>query len=175
MSAPDLDQPTLHRLMTYDPLAGEFTWRARDDVPQGWNTRYAGKRCGYDWRASDTLTYRCIRIFDWPFLGHRLAHLYMLGSWPSVTIDHRDLNGLNNRWENLRPATKGQNAANTPAPRTSSTGVKGVGRAPKGRFRAYITINRRQVWLGYHQTIEAAAAAFRAAALTRYGEFERTL
>lgn len=174
MPAPNLDQKILQSILHYDPTTGIFVWRIRQDCPKTWNTRYAGKVAGYEWKASRNVTYRCIRIFDWPFLAHRLAYLYMTGEWPDETVDHRDLDGLNNTWDNLRPATKSQNAANTPVLSTNTSGLKGVSRqSGTRRYRATIRINGRQQWLGSFATKEEAAAAYAAAAKAKSGEFAR--
>jgi len=168
MGAPYLDQKILQAILHYDPATGIFVWRIRPDCPKTWNTRYAGKVAGYDWKASTNVTYRCIRIFDWPFLGHRLAYLYMTGEWPQETVDHRDLDGLNNAWDNLRPATK------SPAPCTNTSGLKGVSRqSGTRRYRATIRVDGRQQWLGSFSTKEEAAAAYAAAAKAKSGEFAR--
>ncbi len=174
MSEPFLDQAILLTLLHYDPETGVFTWYRRPDARKVWNTRYAGKVAGFDWTVSPGVVYRSIRIFDWPFLGHRLAWLYMTGGWPPIGVDHRDLDGLNNRWTNLRLATKAQNAANTRAPRNSTTGHKGVSWSKTNRkFRAYIRAGGRQKWLGYFDTAEEASAAYQSAAAEVYGEFAR--
>ena len=174
MSAPHLDQKTLKRLLHYDPESGIFTWLHRPDAKGAWNTRYAGKAAGFDWPVPNSnVTYRSIRIFDWPFLGHRLAVLYMTGSWPEHGVDHKDLDGLNNRWTNLRPATKSQNGANTRIPQTNSTGFKGVSTSYHGRFRATIRVDGRQKWLGYYDTPEEAHEAYCVAAVARSGAYAR--
>jgi hypothetical protein len=175
MTTPQLDQTTLKRLLHYDPQTGLFVWRERDDVPNSWNGRYAGKVAGYDWHVPRSASsYRSIRIFNWPFLGHRLAFLYMTGEWPPHDVDHIDMNGLNNRWSNLRMATKTQNSGNRLTTRANRTGFKNVSlHKPTGRYRAYISLNGRQKWLGYHDTPEAAYAAYCEAARAKYGEFAR--
>lgn len=170
--APILDQALLKSLLIYDPETGVFTWKPRGDNAR-WNKRYAGKVAGFDW-AVGNVAYRSIRIFDWPFLGHRLAWLYMTGKWPGTGVDHRDLNGLNNRWTNLRAATKTQNAGNTRLQPTNKTGFKGVSTyGTTGRFRANICIFGKQTWLGAYDTAEEAHAAYVAAAIEHYGEFAR--
>lgn len=173
MSAPTLTAELLRSILIYEPETGKFTWRSRTDVRSAWNTRYAGREAGYVWRASKNVCYRCIRIFDWPFYGHRLAFLYMTGKWPEAIVDHEDLDGLNNRWGNLRQATKAQNAANSPTPLTNTTGFKGVSRCRGGRYRASIRIDGRQVWLGRFATPEAAHEAYCRAAVSRSGEYAR--
>jgi len=169
--APPLDADTLRRILHYDPTIGEFTWRARHDVRAAWNTRYAGRLAGFDWRAGTNVTYRSIRVFDWPRLAHRLAWLYMTGEWPLIVVDHIDRNGLNNAWSNLRAATKSQNAANSSHPITNTTGFKGVSLCKIGKFRATIRIDGRQKWLGRFSTAEEAARAYRDAAIEKSGEY----
>lgn len=173
MPTPFLDQETLRKLLIYYPGLGDFMWRTRSDVGQTWNTRYAGKAAGFSWTAPGGVTYRSIRIFDWPFLGHRLAFLYMTGEWPTL-VDHIDGNGMNNRWANLRLATRAQNAANSGLSVANKTGFKGVcaGKAP-GRYRATIRIGGKQVSLGTFDNPEAAARAYRKAATEHHGEYAR--
>lgn len=43
--------------------------------------------------------------------------------------------------------------------RNSSTGVRGVCLAKNGQYRAYIVLNRKQISLGLHDTLEQAAIA----------------
>lgn len=173
MPAPILTADALRAMIHYDPDTGVFTWKARPDARKAWNTRYAGKSAGYDWQIGNT-AYRSIRIFDWPFLGHRLAWLYMTGEWPESMVDHADTNGLNNRWSNLRPATKSQNSANSRKPVTNKTGFKGVSVAKKsGKYRATITVNGRHKDLGIHSTPEAAHDAYCDAAAAYSGEYAR--
>lgn len=172
MSAPFIDQASLKMLLDYDLGTGVFIWRERSS-PAHWNSRYAGKTAGSDWNVGN-VAYRVIRIFDWPFLGHRLAWLYVTGNWPEHGIDHKDLNGLNNRWDNLRAATKTQNSGNTRLSRSNKTGFKGVSVDRKtGKYRANISIFGRQTYLGMFVSAEAAHAAYAAAAKAHYGEFAR--
>lgn len=173
MKKPALDQQTLKRLLSYDPETGTFTWLHRNDVRPQWNGRYAGKVAGYARTATGGGLYWSIRIFDWPFHAGPLAWLYMTGQWPEALIDHRDLNGCNNAWNNLRAATKAQNGANTPLPRTNTSGLKGASLDKNGRWRATIRVNGKQRWLGYYATREEAHAAYMAAAIERSGEFAR--
>lgn len=176
MTAPALNQETLKRLLHYDPETGVFTWRIRADGPKAWNTRYAGKEAGYDWSPQGSnVTYRCIRIFDWPFLGHRLAWLYMTGAWPTDIIDHDDGDGLHNSWENLREANRVQNAANAGPTKRNKTGYRGVSiHKPSGAYRAAIFVDGKQTHLGHFPTAEEAARAYEAAAKKHHGKFART-
>lgn len=171
MSEPYLDQTILKSLLHYDPGTGIFTWKPRADARKTWNTRYANKVAGFDWTVSPGTIYRSIRIFDWPFLAHRLAVLYMTGSWPPIDTDHRDRNGLNNRWENLRIADKRQNGANRGVSKRNKLGFKGVTVDNDGRYRATLGYKGKQIWLGRYDTPEQAHEAYMRAARKYFGEF----
>lgn len=169
--APQLDQSTLKGLLTYSPVTGDFRWKKRKNE-KAWNTKYAGKVAGYDWRAGPNVVYRSIRIFNFPFLGHRLAFLYMTGDWPSL-VDHKDGNGLNNKWDNLRIATRSQNSANAGASKRNKTGFRGVAQERGGKFRANIFLDGRQTYLGAFDTAEEASEAYQAALKQKSGDFAR--
>jgi hypothetical protein len=103
-----------------------------------------------------------------------LIWLYMTGEWPSDDIDHRDRDGLNNRWANLREATRSQNLANRCAQVNNAIGVKGVClERATGRYLAYIKVAGRTIALGRFGTAEEASRAYMAAALQHFGEFAR--
>jgi hypothetical protein len=86
--------------------------------------------------------------------------------------DHKDRNGLNNRRDNLRPATKGQNGANRPLPSNNVSGYKGVSfHKATGRWRAYITVEGKKRHLGLFADPIDAAKAYDAAALAAFKEF----
>jgi hypothetical protein len=106
--------------------------------------------------------------------AHQLAWLHMTGKWCSAVIDHRDGNRSNNRWANLRHATVSQNNANRPLQRNNKSGFKGVRRADSGGWRARIQKNRRTHELGIFATLQAAHAAYVAAAHRLHREFART-
>lgn len=118
--------------------------------------------------------YWAIKIGQRQYEAQRLAHLYMTGAFPASEVDHRDLDSLNNRWENLRAATGSQNLANRGLAKNSSTGFKGVSfNKEKRKYKAHITVSRRQHHIGYFDTPEDAHAAYVECARNHFGEFAR--
>jgi hypothetical protein len=87
--------------------------------------------------------------------------------------DHRNHNGLDNRRENLRPATFSQNTWNQRkrAGICSST-YKGVTwHKLNKRWMAHIRADKRDYHLGYHDSEREAAEAYDIAARQLHGEF----
>jgi hypothetical protein len=150
-----IDPAALREKLGYDPETGIFTWK--DSAS---NVRANGSVAGTT-RPVDG--YIQINVLGHINLAHRLAWLYVHGEWPRGNIDH--INGIpdDNRIANLRDVTQALNAQNQRrAQRRSKTGILGV--SPyKGRFRATITVGRKQRALGYFDTAEAAQAAYVAA------------
>jgi len=104
-------------------------------------------------------------------LVHRVIWFLHHGDCPEF-LDHIDGNPLNNRIENLRPATKAQNAMNRKVRTDSSTGVKGI--TPKGkRFGACIYLDGTAKYLGTFDSADLAQAAYAAAANKYFKEFAR--
>jgi hypothetical protein len=84
-----------------------------------------------------------------------------------LTVDHKDLNGLNNQRENLRLATRSEQRANQRKSWGSTSRYKGVRKYKTGKWEAYI----KGKHLGTFYTEEAAAAAYNEAATKQFGEF----
>ena len=106
--------------------------------------------------------------------AHRVAWIYMTGQWPEHTIDHRDLNPSNNKWENLRHATASQNLGNINRYRHNTSGFKGVFWCKDKRlFRAVITVEGKKIPLGYFRDPAKGGEAYKAAAEKYRGEFAR--
>lgn len=87
-------------------------------------------------------------------------HRFIMKAKSNEMVDHVNGDKFDNRDENLRIATRSQNMMNTAVPSNNKSGFKGVNLDKRsGRWRAYITINKKQISLGYFETFESAVEA----------------
>lgn len=91
------------------------------------------------------------------YQAHRLAHLMMTGSLPSDTIDHKNGIRCDNRWFNLRPATRSQNSVNKKG--WGKQYLKGVGLNHKG-FTSSLVVDGKPKHIGTFDTEQEAHEAY---------------
>lgn len=108
--------------------------------------------------------YYCINYKGVRYALHRLIFRLKGMTIPDI-VDHKNLNKLDNRWCNLRVATKRQNNTNQPIRKDNTSGFKGV-RYDKRRKLWYttITVNYKTKFLGYFKRAEEAAVVYDQAA-----------
>jgi hypothetical protein len=79
---------------------------------------------------------------------------------PEVEVDHINLNTLDNRRENLRAVSRGENAQNQPIRRDNTSGYRGVvWEKTKRKWRGGAHLGGRFHFVGYFDRVEAAALA----------------
>lgn len=145
----------------------------------------------------DAVDFEALSVFSWRSAddGHnvyarrsvrengRSCHVHMhrqilgLGSGTPL-VDHIDGDGLNNRRENLRTATRAQNTRNRKLPATNTSGFKGVQvnrhcKRTGKPWLATVKFEGKCHSMGPFETVEAAAAAYDAKAVELFGEFAR--
>ena len=162
----------LRESLAYEPGTGTLKWRIRprahfvdDRSWKLWNTKHAGNNAGVVSNGR-----RCLTIGNRPFEASRIIWKLVTGDDPEVLIDHRDVNPLNDRWDNLREASHSQNRANFPG-RSRVSRYKGVSRHTHGRWQAQIDFKLVHYHLGLFDDEEAAHAAYVAKAKELHGEF----
>lgn len=133
----------------------------------------------YSWNISEwgyiqCCKYICVRnsknINEAVILHRKIAE--RLGMDLNKQIDHINGNKLDNRRCNLREATHQQNNFNKPRLKRNTPGFKGVSyRKDIDKYRAYISVNYKQISLGCFDTPEEAHQAYCNAAKKYHGEF----
>lgn len=165
MTKPRHQRPTIERLqelLAYDPATGALTWRGNFG-----GKRVAGNVAGTTKRTTKNNLYVVVKV-DYTIIGaHIVAWALMTGAWPNSLLDHKNGDGRDNRWENLREATWRINAQNMGLSSRNKLGVQGVVQMPGGTFRATIVLG------SYGTETEAEKVYAAAHALLRPGA-ERT-
>ena len=105
------------------------------------------------------------RVKNIKIYAHRLAWIYITGSFPENCIDHIDGNPSNNKFTNLREATNKENSRNSKMFKTNTSGVKGVyWHKGKSRWYAHCRVDNKRHFVGTFKNIidaEKAVNAFR--------------
>lgn len=153
-----ISQTELKSQLRYDPDTGVFTWL----VSKG--NALAGSVAG----AFDGAGYRRIMVNGKRYKAHRLAFIYMTGNLPPDEVDHINQQRDDNRWENLRHATRSQNQRNCKRPANNTSGFNGVSWNKKSRkWQARIMTDGKMRNLGFFDNLHEAASA-RSAANKKY-------
>lgn len=160
-----LTQESLKEILDYDPETGLFLW-LKSTGPRA----IIGTRAG----TPHNKGYWFIRILGETHLAHRLAFLWMTGAFPENDVDHANMDRSDNRWANLRAATRSQNRANTKIRADNASGYKGVCWNPKTRkWRAQTMKDGRRLYLGEYPSKEAAYQKYTEAFCENFKEFAR--
>lgn len=153
-----LTQKELKRQYHYDPLTGLFTYLVGNQLVKP-GTIVKPKATGYV----------VVSVLGKQYYAQRLAMLYMTGLMPEkhVEIDHIDGIRDNNKFSNLRTASRAENARNSKMYANNKSGYKGVD-FHQNRYRARIWVgtnpNRVRLYLGSYDTPEEASIVYNKAA-----------
>lgn len=164
----DLAADYVRSLFLYDEETGNLIWQK---VGKG-NPRKFGDIAGSRTKSGHIR----LGIKGNLYLAHRIIWLIKTGEWPEFEIDHVDMDGVNNRWKNLREATTAQNQRNRGAIKNTKSGFKGVSfHRGTGKYAARIRSKEHGglIHLGVHDTPEQAHKAYVEAAQRIHGEFHR--
>jgi hypothetical protein len=154
--------------LSYNELTGDLTWIK--STGNGCN-RKPGTIANSVGSGRANKKYINIKFRKHSYRAHRIAWFIKTGEQPEE-IDHRDGDGLNNKWYNLRNCTMLNNKQNYPKPVTNTSGYKGVSWNKKSnKWTATITANTTRINLGYFDNPELAHEAYCEAANKYHGEF----
>lgn len=99
-------------------------------------------------------------------------HRFIMAASAGQIVDHINGDGLDNRMANLRLCSQRDNSRNRgPSKGRKTKGVSWSDRLKK--WRAYIKVDYRQIYLGVYSAKVDALAAYDSAALLFFGEFAR--
>ncbi len=155
----------LHTFFTYDPETGDLFWK----IPAA-RRRKIGEKAGC--KSSDGRI--LIGIKGKLYKAHRIIWAMKTGKWPTYQIDHINENPSDNRWVNLREATKSQNMMNITRIKSNKSGYKGVSFDNKNnKWYSRIKVDGKTHFLGYFENIEDAFKARIAAAEKLHGVFAK--
>lgn len=157
----DLTVDLLNHLFEYDKETGNLIWAVkRKGTTQG---AIAG--------TTNSEGYRVITVNYKSYKAHRLVYLMHKGYLPR-TLDHINNNRSDNRIENLRAVSAGQNQHNRKINSNNKSGYKGVAWFARDRkWSARVNLENKPVFLGYYNTPEEADKVVRAAREELHGAF----
>jgi len=145
MNSIDIELSRVLELIDYCQETGSFTWKPK---PAGHKRKDSG--------------YISITIDGNEIKAHRLAWFITHGEWPSSVIDHINGDPSDNRISNLRDATHKINAENKRKHhKDSASKMLGVcWHKHRSRWQAHLGHNGKTIYLGLHDTPEAAHEAY---------------
>ena len=147
----EITQKELKEVLHYDADSGVFTWLASRG-----NSVKAGGVAG----CLDKYGYRVIQINGKLYLGHRLVFLYMTGKFPPDEVDHINHEPSDNRFVNLRHATRVENSRNRSMNSNNTSGFTGVyWHERTSKWRVRVRVNGKDKHLGLFTDMDDAIIA----------------
>jgi hypothetical protein len=140
-----LTQERLKEIVEYDPDSGVFSAKKEK--------RTHKKKDSVGFMSGG---YLAAKIDGKTYFLHRLAFLYMTGSFPSDCVDHENRLRTDNRWSNLRPVSRAENRKNHPINIRNTSGHQGISfRKDRGVW----IVRVGAVYVGYFKNIDDAISA----------------
>ena len=157
-----ISQELLHEIFEYRD--GHLYWKNPTN-----NKIRADRRAG---NIIDT-GYVRVGLLGTTFRIHRLIYLMFHGHLPKI-LDHINGNKLDNRIENLRPATYSQNCSNSVKQKRNTSGIKNIYWSKKMRkWTVIIGSDKKLKYFGSYASIEEAAEVAKQKRTELHKEFAR--
>lgn len=139
-------------LLNYDKDTGLFSRISKRSGVNG----YVGSKVGM----KTDKGYIRIGLCGRKYMAQKLAWFYVTGEWVKE-VDHKNRIKDDNKFDNLRDASRTQNRFNMEKYRNNTSGFKGVCfRKDRQDWQAHIQVDKKKVHLGFFSTAEEAAAAY---------------
>lgn len=166
-----LTQEIVKEFLDYDPETGKLTWRERDRkwftsdrTCNSWNVRFPRKEA---FTSLNNGGYLEGKILGKYYKAHRVIWLWMTGEWPKEQVDHINHDRTDNRWCNLREASRLENYRNQSQYKNNKSGCTGV--CKQGlKWYTQIAVDGKNVYLGRYNSYDDAVA-IRKEAEVKYG------
>jgi len=153
------------------PDTGNFIWKVS-------KLSFAGKTSIGEMAGTRKDGYVKIGCDQRQYRAHRLAWLFMTGSFPAkgFEIDHINGDRDDNSWKNLRLVTRSQNNMNANPSVKNNSGTKGVSfRKDINKWHARIQVQKNILLLGNFDSKESAVAARQEAEIKYFRGYVRNL
>ena len=155
MAKADLSAERVREILNYNPDTGVFTWRAKPHKKA--SSVVVGTIAGN----VDDQGYIRIYIARFAYKAHRIAWMYVTGEPAPSIIDHINGDRTDNRFDNLRLATRSLNNQNRKYKSRSKKTALGVFSTKKGGFTARISVTicgrKLSIHLGTYETEKEAS------------------
>ena len=127
----------------------------------------------FNWRAIPSQHWHGLRWYAGTGANTKLMHRMILLAPKGTQVDHKNMNGLDNRRGNLRLATRGQQRANSGRSRPGISKFKGVSWCSRDQhWRAKLEKNGHS-YARYSIDEETAAHLYNEMALLHFGKYAR--
>lgn len=151
-----IDTARLRSALDYNPDTGVLTWASVNKH----SSKRVGDVAGCVDKSGTGPNYVVIWIDNKSYRAHRLAFQIVTGLVPVGEIDHRNGDGTDNRWCNLRDVPQSINQKNKRKMSNNTSGITGVSYSRTTRkWQAYVSIDGKMKHLGWFSNKEDAANA----------------
>jgi hypothetical protein len=145
-----ITQEYLKAILDYCPETGVFTWIKTHLC----SNKKPGDIAGHIHPKTGYVSITIDRKFN---AAHRLAFLFMTGSYPKNDVDHINHVKHDNRWSNLRDVTNTINHQNKKMRKNNTSGVSGVYLdKASGKWEVRLRFNKETHYFGRHESKEEA-------------------
>ena len=106
------------------------------------------------------------------YLIHRIIYIMHHGDIPeNMVVDHKDNDKTNNLISNLQAISQNNNVKKQKLHEQNKSGYRGCRKIAEGQYRAQISVNGTNNYIGTFSTMEDAARAYNGVARILYGDF----